>query len=149
MSTTTIIREALATDIDGISHVRISVRENALTRAQLDARGITNEAVLASFERDSKGWVADAGGEIVAFSIADRASRSIFALFVLPQAEQHGYGTALLQCAVDWLFQQGKDPIWLTTGPETTAAVFYARRGWTLTRVEADGQLRFELRDPA
>ena len=72
--------------------------------------------------RDSKGWVALSGDEIVAFSIADRASRSIFALFVLPQFERRGLGSRLLELALDWLWANGADLVWLTTGPE------YARR---------------------
>jgi hypothetical protein len=55
-------REATAADMPGISIVRLAVTENAMTRAQLDARGITEESVAASFLADSKGWVAIADG---------------------------------------------------------------------------------------
>jgi hypothetical protein len=77
-------REATGADVPGISRVRTSVVENALTVEQLEERGITNASVAASFLTDSKGWVALQEEEIVAFSIADRATQSIFALFVLP-----------------------------------------------------------------
>jgi GNAT superfamily N-acetyltransferase len=138
------IREASRADMPGIAHVRTSVTENLLTREQLDARGITNESVAASFEQDSKGWVAVEDGRVVAFSIADRASRSIFALFVLPEYEARGLGSRLLDLAVDWLWQNGAGRIWLTTGPGTRAAGFYARCGWRQTAVDAKGELRFE-----
>ena len=82
-----VLREATAADLPGISRVRTSVRENLLTVEQLRARGITNESVAASFLADSKGWVAEHQGEIAGFSIADRATRSIFALFALPDWE--------------------------------------------------------------
>lgn len=137
-------REAGRPDMPGIGHVRTSVTENLLTREQLAARGITDESVAASFEQDSKGWVAVDDSRVVAFSIADRASRSIFALFVLPDYEGRGLGSRLLDLAVAWLWDNGADRIWLTTGPGTRAARFYERRGWRLASVGTDGQLRFE-----
>lgn len=141
-----VFREATAADMPGISHVRTSVIENHLSRAQLDARGITNASVAASFLADSKGWVAERDGQIVAFSIADRASRSIFALFVLPACEGRGLGGRLLDLALDWLWDNGAGTVWLTTGPGTRAAAFYARRGWGCTGEEPGGDLRYELR---
>jgi GNAT superfamily N-acetyltransferase len=143
-----VVREARGTDMPGISRVRTSVTENLLTREQLDARGITEASVAASFLADSKGWVALSGDEVVAFSIADRASRSIFALFVLPQFEGRGLGSRLLDLALDWLWDNGADLVWLTTGPGTRAASFYERRGWVATDATATGDVRYELRRP-
>ena len=143
-----VVREARGTDMPGISRVRTSVVENLLTREQLDARGITEASVAASFLADSKGWVALSGDEVVAFSIADRASRSIFALFVLPQFEGRGLGSRLLDLALDWLWANGADLVWLTTGPGTRAARFYERRGWVATGTTATGDVRYELRRP-
>ena len=143
-----VVREARGTDMPGISRVRTSVVENLLTREQLDQRGITEASVAASFLADSKGWVALSGDEVVAFSIADRASRSIFALFVLPQFEGRGLGSRLLDLALDWLWANGADLVWLTTGPGTRAARFYERRGWVATGTTATGDVRYELRRP-
>ena len=72
------IRQAAARDLPGIAHVRASVTENAPTVGELAARGITEQSIAASFLADSKGWVGEEAGRIVAFSIADRKSRSIF-----------------------------------------------------------------------
>jgi GNAT superfamily N-acetyltransferase len=141
-----LVREATGADVPGISRVRTSVVENLLTREQLDARGITEASVAASFLADSKGWVALCGGEIVAFSIADRASRSIFALFVLPGYEGRGLGSRLLDLSIDWLWHHGDGPIWLTTGPDTRAAGFYERKGWIATGAASGGDTRYELR---
>jgi GNAT superfamily N-acetyltransferase len=99
----TTFREATAADMPGIARVRTSVRENLLTMEQLRERGITNESVAASFLGNSKGWVAERNGEIVAFAIADRASASLFALFVLPSCERQGVGSHLHELAVQWL----------------------------------------------
>jgi len=143
-----IFREASGADMPGISHVRASVTENVATREQLERQGITDAGVAASFLADSKGWVAERGGHVVAFSIADRASRSIFALFVLPAYEGRGLGGRLLALALQWLWANGAAVAWLATGPGTRAVRFYERRGWTCTGREPNGDLRFELRRP-
>jgi GNAT superfamily N-acetyltransferase len=140
-----VIREATAADMPGISRVRTSVVENLLTIQQLEERGITNASVAASFLADSKGWVAEEAGEVVAFSIADRAARSVFALFVLPSQEGRGLGSCLLDMAVRWLRDNGAQEIWLTTGPGTRALGFYERRGWTRTGNAEHGDIRLVL----
>jgi GNAT superfamily N-acetyltransferase len=144
-----IFREATAADLPGITRVRTSVVENLLTVAQLDVRGITEAGVAASFLIDSKGWVAVQGEEIVAFSIADRAAQSIFALFVLPAYEGRGIGSVLLDRALRWLWDNGAERVWLTTGAGTKAARFYEKRGWTCTGPAPRGDLRYELGRPA
>jgi GNAT superfamily N-acetyltransferase len=144
-----IFREATAADLPGISRVRTSVVENHLTVEQLEERGITNDSVAASFLTDSKGWVALQGGEIVAFSIADRATQSIFALFVLPAYEGRGIGSTLLDSALRWLWDNGAERVWLTTGPGTKAVRFYEKRGWTCTGWGTRGDLRYECGRPS
>jgi GNAT superfamily N-acetyltransferase len=139
-------REATAADVPGISHVRTSVTENALTLEQLAARGVTNASIAASFLKDSKGWVAVQDGTIVGFSIADRASHSIFALFVFPGREGRGIGGRLFDLAVGWLWDNGAQLIWLTSDPQSKAARFYERRGWIATGRSERGDTRYELR---
>jgi GNAT superfamily N-acetyltransferase len=143
-----VIREAAAADMPGITRVRTSVVENALTIEQLDERGITEASIAASFLTDSKGWVAVRTEEIVAFSIADRATQSIFALFVLPGYEGRGIGGRLLDLALAWLWDNGAKRIWLTTAAGTRAARFYEKRGWTCTGTGPRGDLRYELGRP-
>lgn len=140
-----ILREATAADLPGISRVRTSVRENLLTVEQLRDRAITNETVAAAFLKDSKGWLAECEGEIVAFAIADRATQSIFALFVLPDWEGRGLGSRLLDLALRWLRENGAGVVWLTTGPDTKAAGFYERHGWVATGRGEHGDTRYEL----
>jgi GNAT superfamily N-acetyltransferase len=143
-----IIREAVGADMRGIARVRTSVRENLLTTEQLAQRGITNASVAASLLVDRKGWVAERGKEIVAFSMADRADPSVFALFVLPEYEGRGIGNRLLDLALRWLWDNGAELIWLTTSPDSRAARFYARRGWVPIGTAPGGDTRFELRRP-
>jgi ribosomal protein S18 acetylase RimI-like enzyme len=139
------LREATAADLPGITRVRTSVRENLLTVEQLRARGVTEASVAASFLADAKGWVAEQAGEVIAFAIADRASRSIFALFVLPDWEGRGLGSRLLDLALHGLRVNGARGVWLSTAPDTKAAGFYERRGWVATGGEASGDTRYEL----
>ena len=143
-----LVREATGADMPGISHVRLSVTENALTVEQLSGRGITNASVAASLLTHRKGWVAEHAGRIVAFSMADKADSSIFALFVLPGYEGRRLGTRLLGLALDWLWDNGAERVWLSTGPQTRAAVFYAKQGWVQTGKAGYGDLRFELVRP-
>jgi GNAT superfamily N-acetyltransferase len=143
-----IIREASGADMPGIARVRTSVTENHLTTEQLAQRGISNASVAASLLVDRKGWVAEHGKEIVAFSMADRADPSIFALFVLPGYEGRGLGNRLLDLALQWLWDSGAELAWLTTSPDTRAARFYERRGWVPAGMVPGGDMRFELRRP-
>ena len=144
----TVFREADAADMPGISRVRTSVVENHLSVAQLAERGITDAGVAASLLTHRKGWVAQQEGEIVAFSMADRADASIMALFVLPGHEGRGLGSRLLDRALGWLWDNGAEVVWLTTAPDTRAARFYARRGWIAVGEALGGDVRFELRRP-
>jgi GNAT superfamily N-acetyltransferase len=140
------IREASGADMPGIARVRSSVTENHLTTEQLAQRGITNASVAASLLMNRKGWVAQRSRQIVAFSMADRADPSIFALFVLPGYEGRGLGNHLLELALQWLWDNGAELAWLTTSPDTRAARFYARRGWIPVGMDPSGDMRFELR---
>ena len=142
------IRHATPEDIGGISIVRASVRENLQSSEQLIAMGITPASVAASLVNECRGWVAEDGGRIVAFSIADRETSAIFALFVLPEYEGLGLGTRLLTRATQWLWNQHADLLWLTTGASTRAARFYERAGWRHIETDAKGEIRFELKRP-
>jgi GNAT superfamily N-acetyltransferase len=140
------IRPATASDVAGLFHVRVSVRENRNTSEELAALGITPESVTGSLANECRAWVAEDDGRIVAFSIADRKKNMIFALFVLREYEGRGLGSELLARAVCWLWDHEADVFWLTTGPGTRAARFYERAGWIKTGIDAKGELRFELR---
>lgn len=125
------IREARAGDMAAITRVRTSVIENHLSLTQMAERGITPEGIAADIEAGHLGaWVAEDGGEIVAFAMADRRDGGLFALFTAPGHEARGHGARLLETALTWLKAQGHDEAWLSTGRGTRAARFYARRGW-------------------
>jgi GNAT superfamily N-acetyltransferase len=133
------IREGRPADMDQITHVRTSVKENHLRIEGMAALGITREGVIADMLAGHYGcWVAEDHGMIAAFSMADRRDGSIFALFTLPGKAGKGFGTRLLAEAESWLTARGIEEAWLSTGRGTVAEKFYARRGWIAT----DGKTR-------
>lgn len=142
------LREASADDVVGIFRVRTLVTENPISTDRLDRMRLTHASVAGSLNQGAKGWVAEQRGQIVAFSIAHQLSRSIFALFVLPEYENRGLGARLLAKVSQWLWDNGADIVWLTTAPNTRAARFYERYGWICSGVEPNGELRFERRRP-
>ena len=141
-----IFREATVADVPAMFDVRTSVVENAMTWEQLANLGITPATVAASLMTDHKAWVAERGEKIVGFAIADESDGSIFALFVRPADEGRGVGTRLLDLAVQWLWQRGRNVVTLTTGSGTRAAAFYRTRGWQDAGIQPNGEIRFELR---
>ena len=134
------LRRALASDIASIQYVRHSVRENRLV-----SRAISDADVQDSLEQSGRGWVVESDGEVVAFAIGNGVSGNVWALFVHPNHEGRGYGRALHDTMVDWLWSQGLNTLWLTTDPGTRAQRFYESAGWHLVGTAGHGELRYEL----
>jgi GNAT superfamily N-acetyltransferase len=131
----TVLREATAADVPAMFHVRTSVEENHLSVSQLAQLGITPQSLVTWLNEGIAGWVAEEGGQVVGFSLADSRNASIFALFVLPTHEHRGHGTRLLAAAVGWLRERSSGTISLNTGIHSSAVSFYERRGWRKTQV--------------
>jgi GNAT superfamily N-acetyltransferase len=134
------IRQAKHSDVEAIERVRALVRENRLSTP------IPRTRVLAALDERGRGWVAESNGEVVGFSMADAVDSAIWALFLLPEWEGRGLGSALLEQAVRWLCGRGHAAIWLSTSPGTRAEGFYEHLGWTRTGRTQSGEIRFELR---
>jgi GNAT superfamily N-acetyltransferase len=122
-----VIRQATRADIPAMSRIRLAVTENVLS----DPSRITTAMYEDFLEQSGRGWVAESGGELVAFSYANKLDSSIWALFVLPGHEGKGLAKSLLRQACDWLFALGHQQVRLTTGANTRADRFYAAQGWT------------------
>jgi len=136
------LRLATVSDIEAMHAIRLSVLENRLR----DLSRVTPEKYQEMLGGRGKGWVVeDDGGVILGFGIADALSRSLWALFVQPGCERRGLGRALHEAMVAWLFSIDNKPIWLTTGPGTRAAAFYAAAGWLPQPSPVDGELCFSL----
>jgi GNAT superfamily N-acetyltransferase len=135
------LRPAVAADIPGIQRVRASVRENRLVSTV-----ITDNDVRVMIERDGRGWVVEASREVVGFSVGNAVNGNLWALFVRPEHERRGYGRALHDAAVAWLWSRGIDRLWLTTEPRTRAQRFYEAAGWALVGETDRGELFYERR---
>jgi GNAT superfamily N-acetyltransferase len=125
------IRPAEIADIPAIFHVRTSVVVNLMTETELATIGITRQSIESMLEAgEARAWCAEVENEVVGFSLAFRSERELAALFVLPRYEKRGFGSALLDQAVNWLESHGREPIRLVTDRETPAYRFYKTRGW-------------------
>ena len=135
-----VLRQAVAGDIAGIQRVRRAVRENRLVSTV-----IRDEDVLEAIERTGRGWVVEAGGEIVGFAIGNATNGNIWALFVDPAHERRGYGRRLHDTMTQWLRSRGLGQLWLTTEPGTRAQKFYESAGWRFAGTTPRGEARYEL----
>jgi GNAT superfamily N-acetyltransferase len=132
------IRAATHADRGRIRQIRHGVRENRLS----DPSRVTEEEV-DWYQHEAIFLVAEAEGEVVAFSCANTLNGLIWALFVDPAHEGRGHGRALLDAALQGLAAAGHRQAHLSTGAETRAARFYERQGWRLMGRGLDGQLAF------
>jgi GNAT superfamily N-acetyltransferase len=139
-----LIRKAKVSDIKSINHLRLQVRENVLSDPALVTEDMTRDAIT----RLGRGWVYEENGVILGFSIALEESRSIWALFVLPEHEGSGIGHQLLNAAVNWHWSRGAERITLGTDPGTRAEQFYRDRGWRAAGIRENGEILFELFPP-
>ncbi len=140
------MRRATAEDVPALFSIRTSVVENHLDIAQLAARGVTSDSVKAMLDRDTERvWVAEDKNVVVAFSMADATTGTVFALFVHPLVQGRGYGRALLRVAEDWLFSTGWETAWLNTDQSPTRAhEFYRAAGWVMVGPADHGDVRYE-----
>jgi GNAT superfamily N-acetyltransferase len=137
------LRQANKSDIPAMHRVRLAVRENVLS----DPGRITESDYLAALDELGRTWVIETNGAIAAFATAYR-NGSIWALFVHPDHEGHGYGKALLSTAVAWLWSLGHKRIWLATAADTRAERFYLSQGWQRCGTVPGGDIRYELGGP-
>lgn len=121
-----VFRQATRADIPAMSAIRLAVTENVLSNPSR----VTHAMYVDYLDAAGRGWVAEIGGTVVAFSYADKVDGSIWALFVQPGHEGKGLAQRLLALATDWLFELGHDTVSLSTGAGTRADGFYARQGW-------------------
>lgn len=98
-------RLALSSDIEGIFDVRTSVKENYLSREEMELMGITESSVIDMIEKSRCAWVAVDDGKVIGFSMIILDEGSLFAAFVLPEYEGRGVGRSLVELAEQELFK--------------------------------------------
>jgi GNAT superfamily N-acetyltransferase len=134
-------REAQLSDIKKLYNVRLSVKENMLP----DPGFITEREYEKYLTNFGKGWLCEIDDEVVGFAIVGLSQRNIWALFVRPEHEGKGIGKKLHDMMLDWYFTQTQETVWLGTGPNTRAEVFYRALGWREAGRRPNGEIRFEL----
>jgi GNAT superfamily N-acetyltransferase len=142
------IRVATAADVPALFDIRTSVRENHQSMEGLREVGVTPESIAHMLQTTSRAWIADIDCRPVAFTMANAAERTVFAMFVRPGYEGRGLGRALMAETEAWLFAGGADEIWLTTGadPGIRANGFYQHLGWRATGLTEGGEIRYVKR---
>jgi GNAT superfamily N-acetyltransferase len=78
------------------------------------SRIIPDSQVIEALELTGRGWVIELDGVIAAFTIGNAITGSLFALFVDPSHQGHGYGRRLHDTVVEWLWSKGLERIWST-----------------------------------
>jgi GNAT superfamily N-acetyltransferase len=134
-----VLRQAIRDDLPELLRVRYAVSENRPSRI------IPDSQVIETLELTGRGWVIELNRVVAAFAIGDAVTGSVFALFVDPSHQGHGYGRRLHDTVVEWLWSRGLDRIWLNTQRCTRAQLFYEKLGWLCRGAADSGQFRFEL----
>jgi GNAT superfamily N-acetyltransferase len=127
-------REIRDRDLESVFEVRGRTRENAISREQLAAMGITPATATEGLRSgDEQGWVCLDKSSVVGFCIANAKSGEVLVLAILPEYEGRGIGRGLLNRAVAWLRSQGARRLWLAASPDPTCRAhgFYRSQGWT------------------
>lgn len=136
-----LFREASVTDIEQMSRVRLSVKENALSHPGLITFGDYEQYLV----QRGRGWVCEVSDVVAGFAIADLQGHNIWALFVQPGYEGMGIGKRLQRLMLDWYFSQTRETVWLGTAPRSRAEAFYRRSGWMEAGRQPNGEIRFEM----
>ena len=132
------IRVATSDDIASMQRIRISVRENQLSDSTL-----IDERSYEPYLSSGGAWVAESDVGIVGFAMVDADRKSVWALFVHPDAEGIGVGKALHERILEWSRERGFDRLSLTTTEGTRAERFYRRHGWAYAGRADNGEIRF------
>lgn len=133
-------RRGTPADIPRLAEIRGAVRENRLSHPQSVTRADYDRFVGAG-----RFWLCEVGGIIAGFSASDERNGSIWALFLDPAWEGHGFGARLLHLACRDLAQDGYRVATLSTDQGTKAERLYRRLGWQEVRVNHDGEVFFAL----
>jgi RimJ/RimL family protein N-acetyltransferase len=132
------LRAATPADLARLFEIRYAVRENRLTTPDR----VTEADYLAAIARGTC-WVWEDGDGVQGFASGDpRDDAQVWALFVHPEAEGRGAGSALLACVTDVLWARGHRRLTLTTAPGTRADRLYRAAGWTAVG-DAGGEVVF------
>src|SRR6185312_2709303 len=140
-------REMTAADLPAVFLVRIDAVENRVTLEGLASLGVTINSLTQRLATTHKGWLCELDGVPIGFAIGNGSTGELEVIAVLRAYEGKGVGRQLLTSAQNWLFEQGRETLWLTTGVKSNRAFgFYQKMGWTVVSSHPHGGHRMELR---
>ena len=125
-------RRALPADAADCLAIRGRTRENAFTRAQLRALGITVQSWRAGIRDGSlPGHVCRIAGRTVGYCFGAAETGEVMVLALLPGAEGRGIGRSLLQRVVEDLHKRGHQRLLLACAadPAVRSHGFYRHLG--------------------
>ncbi|HEX8513374.1 MAG TPA: GNAT family N-acetyltransferase [Allosphingosinicella sp.] len=134
------IRSARTADIEAMHALRLRVLENALS----DPQRVTEDSYRPYLAKGAA-WVAETESGLAGFAILDVPGGTVWALFVVPEAEGKGVGRALHARLLEGAAEHGLTRLSLTTAPGTRAERFYTEAGWTRAGIAEAGELSFGM----
>ena len=134
------LRPATRDDLPRIHDVRHGTAENRLT----DPSRVTEEEVLWYLDH-AIFLVGEDHEAIQGFVCANPQTGYVWALFVIDSAQGRGFGTALLEAAMDRLREAGHRQAFLWTGEGTRAEGFYHSRGWRAMGKNLEGEVVYRF----
>lgn len=134
------IRIGAPADVPAMHRLRTRARENRLTSPQR-----VSEASYLPHVHAGSTWLAESPAGVLGFAAVDAVERSVWALFVDPDAEGHGIGQALHQRMLAWAQEQGIKQLTLSTDQGTRAAQFYRHAGWAEAGITPAGEAVFRI----
>ncbi|MDR0208830.1 MAG: GNAT family N-acetyltransferase [Pseudomonas putida] len=129
-------RPAKPDDASLCINIRGLTRENAFSKEELRALGITTESWSMGIQDGScPGFVACVEGRMIGYCFGDRETGEIVVLALLPRYENQGIGKTLLAMMVDELKHQGFNRLFLacSSDPKVRSYSFYRHLGWRPT----------------
>ncbi len=141
-------REMTAADVPSAFLVRAAAKENPMPLITgLKQLGVSVEGEMKKLRTTHKGWVCEDDGVIVGFVAGDRTTGEVWVISVWPEYEGKGIGRKLMELVQEWLFSQGWEKLWLTTGIKPSRALqLYTKLGWkNVGTLPHGGSIRMEL----
>jgi ribosomal protein S18 acetylase RimI-like enzyme len=132
-----IIREIEINDVDALFELRSKTRQNSMTKEELAALGITPVSIAGGLQDNLKGWLCEDEGTLAGFTMGDAATGEMMVIAILPEYENRGIGSQLMQKIETWLFSHGHKELWLSEYPDPAlrAYHFYRHLGWKPTGI--------------
>jgi GNAT superfamily N-acetyltransferase len=121
--------------------IRFSVEENLLHPHHIQY--LLRKQALDDINQGG-GWICKVDNEYAGFCFAVFIPEAIVGgLFVKPEYQSIGIGSALISRVTEWCFSNGAEEIHLTTDPGSKAEGFYRHHGWVNIGSDEFGQIEF------